>query len=109
MKRIEAVIAHDLIQDVEKALMRSGIEGLTLTSVYSHRAESADLNAGGENLLFGTPSCKLDVLVPDKNLSMVLNALRPFVDVCTPISLCVMDLELTLPISTGQCDNAALW
>ncbi len=35
MKRIEAIIPYDLIQEVETALIHSGMEGLTLSSVYS--------------------------------------------------------------------------
>ena len=35
MKRIEALIPHDLIQDVEQSLSSLGVRGLTLTSVYS--------------------------------------------------------------------------
>lgn len=107
MKRIEAIIAHDLIQDVEKALIRSGINGLTLTSVYSQRNGATELAKSRRELLFGTPSCKLDVLVPDENLSAVVGALRPFVDACARMPICVMDLEITIRIRTGECEEAA--
>lgn len=108
MKRIEAVIAHDSIQDVENALIRSGIIGLTLTSVYSHRMLAPSLSSCRRDLLFGTPSCKLDVLVSDRELSQVVAALLPFVDPCTLMPICVMDLELTIRIRTGECEEAAL-
>jgi nitrogen regulatory protein PII len=108
MKRIEAVIAHDLIQDVERALLRSGIEGLTLTSVYSHRTPASGLSQCRRDLLFGTPCCKLDVLVSERELSTVLAALMPFVDPSPWMPICVMDLEVTLRIRTGECEEAAL-
>jgi nitrogen regulatory protein PII len=108
MKRIEAVIAHDFIQDVERALLRSGIEGLTLTSVYSHTTAGSRLNQSRRDLLFGTPCCKLDVLVSERELSTVLAALMPFVGPCPGVPICVMDLEVTLRIRTGECEEAAL-
>lgn len=108
MKRIEAVIAHDLIQDVEKALVRSGIEGLTLTSVYSNQMQGSDMSASRRDLMFGVPCCKLDVLVADGDLSKVLSALIGFIDPRMQMPICVMDLEVTIRIRTGESQEAAL-
>ena len=108
MKRIEAVIAHDSIQDAEKALIRSGIEGLTLTSVYSHGFRGSELTRSRRDLISGRPSCKLEVLVSNRELSRVLAALVPFVDQGTRMPICVMDLEVTIRIRTGECEEAAL-
>jgi nitrogen regulatory protein PII len=108
MKRIEAVIAYDSIQAVEKALIRSGIEGLTLTSVSSHGTRATARTMSFRDRFSGTPSCKLDVLVSDRELSTVLTALMPFVDQGTWMPICVMDLEVTIRIRTGESEEAAL-
>ncbi len=108
MKRIEAIIAHDLIQDVEKALIRLGIVGLTLTSVYNHPTPAPEFPSCRRDLLFGTPCCKLEVLVTDGELPQVLAALMPFIDPHTRTPICVMDLEITIRIRTGECEEAAL-
>jgi nitrogen regulatory protein PII len=106
MKRIEAVIPHDLIQNVEKALIRCGIEGLTVTSVYTQRSLSSGPASSSKDLLYGTPGCKLDVLVSDDELLNVQKVLSKFLQAQS--QMCIMDLETTIRIRTGECEDAAL-
>jgi nitrogen regulatory protein PII len=108
MKRIEAIIPHQLIQDVEKALIRIGIEGLTLTSVYTQRMHSSEVANSPKSSLLGTPSCKLDVLVSDEELPKVHAALVQSVGAHLQIQICVLDLETTIRIRTGECEEAAI-
>jgi nitrogen regulatory protein PII len=106
MKRIEAIIPHDLIQNVEKALIRCGIEGLTVTSVYTQRMASSGPASSAKDVLYGTPGCKLDILVSDEELASVQKVLAKFLRATSQI--CIMDLEATIRIRTGECEDAAI-
>ncbi len=105
MKRIEALIPHDLIQDVEQSLSSLGVRGLTLTSVYSQSLLPVSSRfAGG----FGNPCCKLDVLVSDGDLPKVHAAIRRIAGLQPRVQIFVIDLETTIRIRTGECEEAAL-
>lgn len=106
MKRIEVLIPHERIQNAERALSQSGIEGLTLTSVYIH-CNSLSSFAAGRNRL-GKPCCKLDLLVSDEDLPAVQRALLQISTPDTGLQIFVMDLEATIRIRTGECEEAAL-
>lgn len=107
MKRIEVLIPHERIQNAERALSGSGIEGLTLTSVYIPCGSYPGF-ATGKNRLLGKPCCKLDLLVADDDLPAVQRALIQIAEPDQPLQIFVMDLEATIRIRTGECEEAAL-
>lgn len=106
MKHIEVLIPHEHIQKVERALTQSGIKGLTLTSVYSHCHPLGFVR--GANQLPGKPCCKLDLLVSDDELTAVRKALIQFAYPDLRLQISVVDLETTIRIRTGECEEAAL-
>ncbi len=108
MKRIEALIPHDLIQDVEQSLTSLGVRGLTLTSVYSQSLSPGPLVSSRRTAGFGNPCCKLDVLVCDADLPKVYAALRQTAVAPSRVQIFVMNLESTIRIRTGECEEAAL-
>ncbi|MCA9071262.1 MAG: hypothetical protein KDA84_20180 [Planctomycetaceae bacterium] len=107
MKRIEVLIPHERIQNAERALSQSGIEGLTLTSVYM-QCNSVSSFSAGKNRLMGKPCCKVDLLVSDDDLPAVQKALVQIGHPDLRLQIFVMDLETTIRIRTGECEEAAL-
>lgn len=108
MKRIEALIPHDRIQDVERALTRSGVEGLTLTSVYCPAEFADEFRTMRKNRLCGKPCCKLEVLVCNDDLPGIQSVLMETVGTDPRTQIVVFHLEATIRIRTGESQEAAI-
>ena len=108
MKRIEALIPHDRIQDVGRALTQSGVKGLTLTTVYTPSDQRQDDSARRKNRLLGKPCCKLDVLVSNEEFARIQSVLLESAGSDARLQIFVVDLETTIRIRTGESQEAAL-
>ena len=105
IKRIEAILPYDRIQEAERALARCGIGGLTLTSVSSGPSPSASRR---EDSSASVRCCKLEVLVSAADLPRVYRALCRSAKLQPLIEIFVTDLVSTIRIRTGEVGDAAI-
>ena len=77
MKKIEAIVRPEKVDDVRRALEKSGYPGMTITEVQGHgKQKGVTQQWRGEsytvNLL---PKVKLELVVSDKDAERLINAL----------------------------------
>ncbi len=77
MKKIEAIIRPEKLEDVRKALEAKGILGMTMAEVHGRgRQKGVCLQwRAGEYCVDFLPKLKLDIIVDDKDLEMVITAI----------------------------------
>ncbi len=78
MKKVEAIIRHFKLEDVKTALSEQGITGMTITEVrgFGRQKGHTEMYRGTEYQVDFVPKIKLEVVVPDSKLQLVLDAIR---------------------------------
>ena len=71
MKKIEALIRHFKLEDVERRLMRSGVQGMTVTEVHGFGRQKGhtEMYRGTEYTVDFVPKIKIEVVVADAQLA----------------------------------------
>ncbi len=74
MKRIEAIIKPFKLEDVKDALSEAGITGMTVSDVkgYGRQQGHSELYRGAEYIVDFLPKIKLDLILDDKDVDMVI-------------------------------------
>ncbi len=81
MKRVEAYIKPFKLSDVQEALLKVGVQGMTLTEVkgFGRQKGHTELYRGAEYHIDFIPKVKLEIAVPDQMVEkvvMVMEAAR---------------------------------
>ena len=73
MKLVTSIIKPFKLQEVREALVKAGIEGLTITEVkgYGRQKGHTEMYRGSEYSVDTLPKIKLEILVVDENLETV--------------------------------------
>ncbi|HQF56281.1 MAG TPA: P-II family nitrogen regulator [Fibrobacteria bacterium] len=74
MKRVEAYIKPFKLSDVQEALLKVGIQGMTLTEVkgFGRQKGHTELYRGAEYHIDFIPKVKLEIAVPDQMVEKVV-------------------------------------
>ena len=74
MKKIEAIIRHYKLEDVKNALTEQGVQGMTLLEVrgFGRQKGHTEMYRGTEYAVDFVPKVKIEIVVPDNQLSMPL-------------------------------------
>ncbi len=112
MKMITAIIKPFKLDDVREALVKLGIQGLTLTEVkgYGRQKGHTELYRGAEYKVDFLPKIKLEVATDDKQFDVVLEAIQTAAHTgkVGDGKIFVTSLEQVIRIRTGETDEAAL-
>jgi nitrogen regulatory protein P-II 1 len=75
LKRIEAVIYSQKLDDVKLALVNSGIIGMTISDVkgFGHRKGNTSVYRGNEYKIEFTSKIKIEVIVENEEADLVVN------------------------------------
>ena len=77
MKKVEAIIKPFKLDEVKEALQVVGIAGITISEVkgFGRQKGHTELYRGAEYVVDFLPKIKLEVVVPDDQVSQVVNAI----------------------------------
>ncbi len=77
MKKIEAIVRPERVEDVRKALTKAGYPGLTVTEVEGHgKQKGVTQQWRGESYRVELlPKVKLEVVVSDRELTKIIGAI----------------------------------
>jgi len=112
MKKIEAVIRHFKLEDVKNALSEHGISGMTITEVrgFGRQKGHTEMYRGTEYAVDFVPKVKLEVVVPDENLQVVVDTVMRSAQTgqIGDGKIFVSELVDTIRIRTGETGEDAL-
>ncbi len=77
MKKVEAIIRHHKLDDVKQGLAERGITGMTVSEVrgFGRQKGHTEMYRGTEYEVDFVPKIKVEVVVPDSKLQMVLDTI----------------------------------
>jgi nitrogen regulatory protein PII len=77
MKHIEAIIKPFKLDEVKEALMKVGIQGMTITEVkgFGRQKGHTELYRGAEYSVDFLPKVKIQILVPDEKAAQVVDTI----------------------------------
>lgn len=112
MKKIEAIIRHFKLEEVKNALTEAGVRGMTVTEVrgFGRQKGHTEMYRGTEYTVDFVPKIKIEVVVPDKFLQNVLDAIVRAAQTgqVGDGKIFVSDLAQTVRIRTGELNEDAL-
>jgi nitrogen regulatory protein P-II 1 len=112
MKKIEAVVRHHKLEDIKTSLTKIGVQGMTVTEVrgFGRQKGHTETYRGAEYTIDFVPKIKLEVVVPDANASVVIDAILQTAKTgqIGDGKIFVTDLSQSIRIRTGESGDAAL-
>lgn len=112
MKKVEAIIRHFKLEDVKNALSDQGVSGMTITEVrgFGRQKGHTEMYRGTEYAVDFVPKVKLEVVVSDDSLQMVIDTIMRSAQTgqIGDGKLFVSELTDTVRIRTGETGEAAL-
>ena len=112
MKLITAIIKPFKLDDVRKALVDLGIEGLTVTEVkgFGRQKGHTEVYRGAEYEVNFIPKIQIDLVVKDELLESATSAIceAAKTDKVGDGKIFVFDVQSAIRIRTGETDAAAL-
>jgi len=112
MKKVEAIIRHFKLEDVEKALTEQGVQGMTVTEVrgFGRQKGHTEMYRGTEYTVDFVPKIKVEVVVPEEDLTAVLDTIMRAAHTgqVGDGKIFVSDLSQIIRIRTGEVDQDAL-
>ena len=112
MKKIEAVIKPFKLDEVREALSEVGVTGLTVTEVkgFGRQKGHTELYRGAEYVVDFLPKVKVEVVVADKDVQNVLDAIIKAARTgkIGDGKIFVADCEHVLRIRTGETGESAV-
>jgi nitrogen regulatory protein P-II 1 len=112
MKKIEAVIRHNKLEDVKNAQAESGVKGITVTEVrgFGRQRGHKEMYRGAEYTVDFLPKVKIEIVVTDEVLrdavAIVLRVART--GQIGDGKIFITDLEEVIRIRTGETGEEAL-
>jgi nitrogen regulatory protein P-II 1 len=112
MKKVEAIIRHFKLEDVKNALSEQGIAGMTITEVrgFGRQKGHTEMYRGTEYQVDFVPKIKLEVVVPDSKLQLVLDTIVRSAQTgqVGDGKMFVTDLSDVVRIRTGETGESAI-
>jgi len=112
VKKIEAVIKPFKLDEVREALSEVGVTGLTVTEVkgFGRQKGHTELYRGAEYVVDFLPKVKVEVVVADKDMQNVLDAIVKAARTgkIGDGKIFVADCEHVLRIRTGETGESAV-
>lgn len=112
MKLITAVIKPFKLDDVRKALVDLGIEGMTVTEVkgFGRQKGHTEVYRGAEYEVNFIPKIQIDLVIKDELLESATSAIcdAAKTDKVGDGKIFVFDVQSAIRIRTGETDAAAL-
>ena len=77
MKKVEAIIRHHKLDDVKRVLAERGVTGMTVSEVrgFGRQKGHTEMYRGTEYEVDFVPKVKVEVVIPDAKLQMVLETI----------------------------------
>ncbi len=112
MKKIEAVIKPFKLDEVREALSEIGINGITATEVkgFGRQKGHTELYRGAEYVIDFLPKIKLDIIVSDKMVKKVIEAILAAAHTgkIGDGKIFVSNIEEVVRIRTGETGESAI-
>lgn len=112
MKFIIAIIQPFRLNDVREALMKAGIEGMTVSEVrgYGRQKGHKEIYRGAEYVIAFVPKLKIEVAVSSDRAAVVMDAIREasYSGQIGDGKIFVLPLEEVTRIRTGESGENAL-
>ena len=112
MKKIEAVIKPFKLDEVREALSEIGINGITATEVkgFGRQKGHTELYRGAEYVIDFLPKIKLDIIVSDKMVKKVIEAISTAAHTgkIGDGKIFVSNIEEVVRIRTGESGESAI-
>jgi nitrogen regulatory protein P-II 1 len=112
MKKVEAIVRHFKLEDVKNALTERGIHGMTISEVrgFGRQKGHTEMYRGTEYAVDFVPKVKLEVVVSDANLSVVVETILRTAQTgqIGDGKIFVTDLSNVIRIRTGETGEDAL-
>lgn len=112
MKKVEAIIRPNKIEDVKNALSEVGVKGLSTTEIkgFGRQKGHKEVYRGAEYTIDFVPKLKIETVVPDDRLQDVVNA------ICESAGtgelgdgkIFISDIQDAVRIRTGESGEASL-
>ena len=112
MKRIEAIIRHEKVDEVRKALEKVGFPGLNISEVEGHGKQKGVVQQwrGEQYRVELLPKAKLEVVVSDKDSSKIVKAIQEVAKTGSvgDGKIFISDVYEVIRIRTGETGESAL-
>jgi nitrogen regulatory protein P-II 1 len=112
MKKVEAIIRHFKAEDVKNALTKNGIVGMTVTEVrgFGRQKGHTEMYRGAEYKVDFVPKIKVEVVVSDEKLQLVLDAIIRSAQTgqVGDGKIFISDLDNVVRIRTGESGESAI-
>jgi nitrogen regulatory protein P-II 1 len=112
MKKVEAIIRHFKAEDVKNALTKNGIVGMTVTEVrgFGRQKGHTEMYRGAEYKVDFVPKIKVEVVVSDEKLQLVLDAIIRSAQTgqVGDGKIFISNMENAVRIRTGESGEAAI-
>ena len=112
MKKIEAIIKPFKLDEVREALSEIGVMGMTATEVkgFGRQKGHTELYRGAEYIVDFLPKIKLDIVVNDKIVNKVVDAITKTAQTgkIGDGKIFIYDIEQAIRIRTGENGDEAV-
>jgi nitrogen regulatory protein P-II 1 len=112
MKKIEAIFKPFKLDEVRESLSEIGVSGLTVTEVkgFGRQKGHTELYRGAEYVVDFLPKVKVEVVIPDKLLESVIDAIIKAARTgkIGDGKIFVTGVDQVIRIRTGETDEAAI-
>ena len=112
MKKVEAVVRHFKLEDIKNALTEKGVHGMTITEVrgFGRQKGHTEMYRGTEYTVDFVPKVKLEVVVSDSNLQLVIDTILRTAQTgqIGDGKIFVTDLSNVIRIRTGETGESAV-
>ncbi len=112
MKKVEAIIRHNKLDEVKDALSRRAIIGMTVTEVrgFGRQKGHTDTYRGSEYTIDFLPKVKVELVIPDNYLPTVLEVIQQVARTgyVGDGKIFISDLTSVVRIRTGETDVKAI-
>ena len=112
MKKIEAIFKPFKLDEVRESLSEIGVSGLTVTEVkgFGRQKGHTELYRGAEYVVDFLPKVKVEVVIPDKLLESVIDAIIKAARTgkIGDGKIFVTSVDQVIRIRTGETDEAAI-
>ena len=112
MKKIEAVIKPFKLEEVKDAILRLGIQGMTISEVkgFGRQRGHKEIYRGAEYVVDFIPKIKMEIIVAGEMASSVVETIKEIA--CTGQigdgKIFILPVEKAIRIRTGEEDEDAL-
>ena len=112
MKKIEAIIRPEKMDEVQEALVAAGAAGMTLSQVHGFGAQHGfkEYFRGSEVIVRMRPKIKIELVVADEDLASVVDVIRTTAHTgeVGDGKIFVFPVEEAIRVRTGEVGEAAL-